>query len=190
MINYMLKSLKYVNIAFAVFILYNTIAFAEYYFFDESRDNEIKKLEIKKEKNSKEINIIKKAIEHRTAINKDIINQSYIKNEDFASILASVVGEITDKELGLFSVQSISQVKSDDFINLYIASVEINYIENVLFTFESLKPSLEKEFNRNIAKYNKENKENMEVMMIDFVFNNETSNLTLNLNIRKNVTRT
>ena len=144
MFKIVLRILKYINIVFAIFILYGMVEFLSSYFFDDKNKKELEVIENTIKRNDTEIGILKELIETRTRVNQQIIEESFAKDEEIALKIKDVLGEILDKEIGLFRITNLNHKVDDNYINLYRTKIDILFIQNKLFNFYDLQGEIMK----------------------------------------------
>jgi len=181
-----LRILKYVNIAFAIFIFYGIFNFTSSYFFDTKNKQILKEVEDNIKRNNSEIEILKELIEARTRVNQQIIDESFARDEDIAFKIKNILGEILDKEIGLFRIVNLSHKVDDNYINLYRTKIDILFTQNKLFTFYDLQGEILKEINKKIGKSNSSDTE-FQLKIEGFTFDENSSTLSLILLTKKNV---
>lgn len=181
-----LRILKYVNIAFAIFIFYGIFSFSSSYFFDTENQQILKEVEDNIKRNNSEIEILKELIETRTKVNQQIIDESFARDEDIAFKIKNILGEILDKEIGLFRIVNLSHKVDDNYINLYRTKIDILFTQNKLFAFYDLQGDILKEINKKIEKSNSSDTE-FQLKIEGFTFDENLSTLSLTLLTKKNV---
>lgn len=186
MFKIVLRILKYINIVFAIFILYGMVEFLSSYFFDDKNKKELEVIENTIKRNDTEIGILKELIETRTRVNQQIIEESFAKDEEIALKIKDVLGEILDKEIGLFRITNLNHKVDDNYINLYRTKIDILFIQNKLFTFYDLQGEIMKEIDKKIKK-NHSLDSSFELKIESFSFDESSSILSLTILTKKNV---
>ena len=186
MFKIVLRILKYINIVFAIFILYGMVEFLSSYFFDDKNKKELEVIENTIKRNDTEIGILKELIETRTRVNQQIIEESFAKDEEIALKIKDVLGEILDKEIGLFRITNLNHKVDDNYINLYRTKIDILFIQNKLFTFYDLQGEIMKEIDKKINKHHSLDS-SFELKIESFSFDESSSILSLTILTKKNV---
>lgn len=186
MFKIILRVLKYVNILFAIFISYQIVSFSSSYLFDTKNKEELETVENTIKRNNSEIGILKELIETRTKVNQQIIEESLAKDEDVALKIKDILGEILDKEIGLFKITNLNHKVDDNYINLYRTKIDILFNQNKLFTFYDLQGDILKEIDKKIRKNNSFDTE-FQLKIEGFTFDDVSSILSLTILTKKNV---
>lgn len=184
MFKIILRVLKYINIIFAVFILFGIISFLSSYFLDTKNKEELERVEKTIERNNLELSTLKELIEARAKINQKIIDEALVKDEDIAFKIKEVLGEILDKEIGLFKIVNLNHSVDENYINLYRTSIDILYSKNKLFTFYDIQGEVLKEINKKI---NMINSNEFELKIESFNYDDITSVLNITILTKKSV---
>lgn len=184
MFKIILRLFKYINIVFAGIVLFSILSFLYSYLLDSKNKEELKKVVTTFERNNLEISTLKEIIESRAKINQKIIDESLVKDEIIAFKIKEILGEILDKDIGLFKIVNLKHSVDDNYINLYRTSIDVLYTKNKLFTFYDLQGEVLKEINKKIKMINSSE---LELKIESFNYDDTTSNLNITILTKKTV---
>lgn len=186
MFKIILRILKYVNILFAIYILYGILNFCASFFLDTENEKQLEEVRNTIKRNDSEIGILKELIETRTKVNQKIIEESFAKDEEIALKIKEILGEILDKDIGLFKISNLNHNVDNNYINLYRTKIDILFTQNKLFTFYDLQGDILKEINKKMERNNSTDT-TFQLKIESFNFDDTSSTLSLTLLTKKNV---
>lgn len=178
--------LKYINIAFLLFIIFGILSFFVSYIFDTKNQAQIESMNNQIKQNNSLIVELQELIKQKEKENEKAMQEAYISNDDIALLIKNVISEITDKEIGLFEVVALNHSSDKSYINLYKTDLSIQYHKNPLFEFYDIYNDIQNELKTRINLIHSKNQD-IEIKIANLQFNENDSILYMSFFTRKNV---